>query len=111
MPRSGILRHKVTIQTATVAQDAMGQPKRTWATYGYWHCNITPLRGREFVDSNSLQDEQTYKFQGRYVSGLTPQMRISWNSKIFEIKSVVNVNERDRMTEVMATEGVVEDNA
>lgn len=110
MPRSGLLRHKVTIQSATATQDAAGQDIKTWSNYGSWWCNITPQRGREFEASRSIQDEQIYKFQGRYVAGLTPQMRLTWNSKTFEITSVVTVNERDRMTEVMATEGVVEVN-
>lgn len=110
MPRSGLLRHRVTIESATSTQDAVGQDIKTWATFGYWYCNISPLRGREYIDSRSIQDEQTYKFQGRYVNGITPQMRIVWNSKTFDIQAVMNVNERDRMTEVLAVEGVVEEN-
>lgn len=110
MPRSGLFRHKITIESSTATQDAAGQDIKTWSVYGYAWAKVAPLRGREYVDSRSIQDEQLYKFSMRYVSGITPQMRIVWNGKTFDIQAVQNVNEIDRLTEIMAVEGVVEAN-
>jgi head-tail adaptor len=40
------------------------------------------------------------------VAGVTTKYRISYNSKFFNITSVINLDERDKYLVVKATEGV-----
>ena len=104
--RAGQLRHQVIIQTPTETNDAQGQPVKSWGTFATVHANVLPVRGREFFDAQQINAETTTKFVIRYLAGITQKMRISYDSKFYNIQSIINVGERDRMIELMCSEGV-----
>jgi len=43
----------------------------------------------------------------RFTDGVTPDMRIRYGERIFEIVVVRNLDEENRITEILATEKVV----
>ena len=47
-----------------------------------------------------------YVFTMRYVTGITNSHRISYNSKLFNITSVINLDERNKYMVIKAMEGV-----
>ena len=104
--RAGKLRHKVTIQDYTESQDSYGAVTKTWSDYATIWASIEPVRGREFWDSKQINAEITAKITIRYLSGITPKMRIKYGARIFEIISVINPEERNKELQLMVKESV-----
>lgn len=102
---SGKLRHRVTIQTATEAQDAHGQAIKTWADTTTVWASIEPLRGREYIEARQNTARVTHRIRMRHRS-LDVGQRITHASRVFNIESVINPAERDQLLEVMCLEVV-----
>ena len=84
--------------------DEMGQNKPEYVKHKSVWATVKSLRGGEYYEAQKLRPELTYKIITRYVKGVTPDMRISYDGKIFEIDSVNNVDELDIALEIMCTE-------
>lgn len=100
------LRHKITLQTATETRDTDGSIINTWADTATVRAAVEPLVGREYWAAQQVNAERTVKFHIWYRSGVTPKMRVSYDSRTFDIKSVINVNERNRELVLMCEEVV-----
>lgn len=75
---SGTLRHRVNIQSKTVAQDALtGEMEETWATtHANIPCSIEPLSAREFMQSQSEQSGISARVVIRHRTGMDSTMRL-----------------------------------
>jgi len=104
--RAGRLRHIVTIQRVTETQDGYGDKSEAWADVADLRAGIEPLRGREFFDAQHVSADVTTKIVIRYYSGIVPKMRVINGSRIWEIKSVIDPDERHRELQLMCTEVV-----
>lgn len=102
----GILRHRITIQNLTYTQDDYGAPTEIWKTYHTCNASIEPLRGREFFAAQKENSEVTHKAIIRYKSGLKTSMRVNFNNRYFNIKSIINIEERNKEIHLMLTEVV-----
>ena len=76
----------------------------TWSTYATVQASIEPISGREYFAAQSTQADVTHRIRIRYFSGIVPKMRVSYNSRIFDILSVINVGERNRELQLMCRE-------
>lgn len=104
--RCGNLRHKIVIQTTTPTQSGSGALTDVWSTYATLRAEIEPKGGREFFDARQVNAEIDIVFNVRYYSGITPKMRVSWNSRTFDIQSVINPMERNIEMLIACTESV-----
>lgn len=105
--RAGELRHPVTIESAIeTPADAGEWEVAIWAVFASTRAQITPLSGTEKFQAQHLDPEVTHLVQIRFIDGITPEMRIVWGSRTFGIKSVLNVEERSRELEILATERI-----
>lgn len=78
------LRHRVTIEQRSVSQDSSGDMVTTWSTFAAnVPAEVAPLSVREFIGSQSLQSAITARIMIRYRAGLTADMRILHNGKIY----------------------------
>jgi SPP1 family predicted phage head-tail adaptor len=103
--RAGSLRHKITIQSATLAADTMSAgATESWSTYATTWAEIKPLKGMEAVEHKKLGQETMHRIWIRYQSGITTSMRIVFGSRTFEIRGVRNPDERNIMLEILAEE-------
>lgn len=94
------LRHRVTIQTATITNDV-----EAWAdTYTSVPAAVEPLHGKEYWEAQKISAEVTVRITIRYRSGILPTMRVKWGDRIFRINAVLNINERNRELQLMTTE-------
>jgi len=91
---AGELRHKVTIQ----------ELQRVLATV--W-AKIQPLRGNERYQAQQVSSALSHKIILRYLDGVKPQMRVLYGSRVFYIVSVINVEERNEMLELLCEEEIV----
>jgi SPP1 family predicted phage head-tail adaptor len=65
---------------------------------------VSPMSGREYEESQKLRAETTYKISTRFFRNITPEMRILYDSREFEIVSVLDLNERHEELQIIAIE-------
>ena len=102
--QAGELRHLIEIQKFTTVKDSYGEDIKTWSTYHKTYSKISPLRGKEYFDTQQIVPEVDNKITIRYKTGIAPTMRIVWGSRTYEIRSVTNPDERNIMLEFLAVE-------
>lgn len=102
--RAGSLRHLVTIQSYTEISNTFGEASKAWAEFSEAYANITPLKGTEKYLSKEKHATATHQVTIRYLDGVDTKMRIIYGSRTFEIVSVANVGERDRMMQLIVEE-------
>ncbi len=100
----GKMRHKIELQQRKMEQDSHGEQVDTWTTQRTVFAGIETVRGREFEQGEALQSEVTHKVTVRYDATLTPDMRIKYGDRYFQILHRINKNERDRQYELMCRE-------
>ena len=91
----GRMRHRVILQSKTSTQDETGAAIETWATERTVWGDISPLNSREYWSAQQVQSDVTHRVILRYYSGLRTDWRIKYGTRIFDIRSVINVDERD----------------
>jgi len=104
--RAGKLKKRVVIQKNTPTQDAYGSEVESWATFATRWASVEPLKGQEFFAAQQTDAALTVAFRLRYLAGVTTEMRVSYNSRLFDIHSAINVDERNRELILMCTEAV-----
>lgn len=102
--RAGRLRHRVTIQQSTATEGSWGA-SRTWSTYRTCWASIEPLRATETEQAERYSSEVSGTIRIRYDSGVTADMRVSWDGRTFRIVGVVNPDYRDRELVLYVVEG------
>lgn len=100
------LRHRVTLQQPSETPDGAGGVTRTWQDVATLWAEIEALSANESVEAARLVSGITHRITLRYRSGVTAQMRVSFDGRVFNIRSVTNLLERDIILEVLAEEGV-----
>ena len=104
--RSGRLRHRVVIQEVDPTADSLGQPVPAWTEVATVWGSVEPLQGREFFAAQQVNADTTVRIRLRYRSGITPDMRISWDGRIYNILSIIDNREIHADLQLMCSEGV-----
>lgn len=63
---------------------------------------VSPMSGREYEESQKIRAEITYKISTRFFRNITPEMRILYDNREFEIVSVLDLNERHEELQIIA---------
>lgn len=105
---SSLLRKRITIETSTETADTAGGFTTSWATFATVWAGFEPLRGRENYQDMILQSTTNYRVTIRYLAGVTTKMRIKLGGRLFNIRSIMNPEERGEMLEFMVEEGVAQ---
>ena len=66
--------------------------------------HVAPKTGREYDEAQKLRAETTYNVLTRYFPGITTDMRISFRDCVFNIESVLNIDERNEQLQIVAVE-------
>ncbi len=93
------LRKKITIQQPTETKNSYGEVETTWSTYAIRWSSPEPAQGRELEINSQAFGQRTVRFRLRYddlAGEVTTKMRVSYDSRIFDIVDVLNPNERNR---------------
>jgi SPP1 family predicted phage head-tail adaptor len=100
----GELRHRIVIQKLENTQDSFGQPVEKWNDVATVWSSVKPLVGREFFAAETVNSEVTHKVRMRYKAGITPDMRVKFGIRIFQITAVINYQERNIELQLMCKE-------
>jgi SPP1 family predicted phage head-tail adaptor len=108
--RIGKLRHLVTIQQRVAGspdQTAEGAPDEDWASYAtdVWAA-VEPLSGRELFAAQQFESEVTTRVRIRYRSGITAAMRVVFESRNYNIRYILDPDERHIELHLLCTQGV-----
>lgn len=96
----------ISIEQVTRDSDGMGGFDDTWSQFATAWCIIKPMSSYERFQANQMETPTTHKITMRYMAGVTTAMRIIYESRVFEIKGIVNENEDDIYLKINALEKV-----
>lgn len=102
--RAGDLRHRIVIQSNTPTRNDSGEPIESWSTWATVWAAVEPLSGREYFNAHQVTSEVDTRIRLRHVAGLTAQMRVSWEGRIYQIQAVIRRDERQREIHLMCSE-------
>ena len=102
--RAGRLRHRITIQSVGSTYDDYGDLSDSWSTLATVWAGIKPLTGKEENIAEELSGVITHSIVVRYRTGVTANNRIQFGSRVFQIESLRNWDERNIFLELLAKE-------
>jgi len=102
--RAGQLRQRIKIQSKTATQDSYGDEEITYTTWATVWAAVEPLTGREFIDGKMITAELTHRMRIRYRSGILEEYRVVFDSRNFDIISIIHVEEHEREIHLMCQE-------
>lgn len=102
----GPMRNRLAIQSRTTTKDSYGAAVESWSTAATVWGRIEPLSGRELWQAQQVRPDVSHKVTLRAYAGLTPRHRLLFGSRVFEISSVLNIDERGRFMVCVCIEKV-----
>lgn len=105
--QAGKLRHPLTIQRLSLApttRDDHGGMREDWLDVANTWGSVEPIRAVEIFRANQVDARITHRIMTRYCSGVDASMRVKFGERVFLLLSVVNVEERNIMLEMLAME-------
>ena len=104
--RAGRMRHRLTIQTVTETQNAVGELTRVWAEAVTVWGQVRPLSGKETLTGEQITADVSHRVFVRYNENIAATARILWGTRVFENNAVLNADEIDRSMELLCKEVV-----
>ena len=101
--RAGALNKRITFLVKSEGSSAEGYPEEQQYTPGpsCW-AGVKPITAKETFAGNTEKTEATTLITIRYRKDIDDDMVISYNSTIYEIESIVDVNEGHFKMEILA---------
>jgi SPP1 family predicted phage head-tail adaptor len=98
----GRMDRRITVQSFTTTQNAIGEPEKTWtALYTDISAEVAQVGGREYFSADQRVAEADCRFYIRYRGDITEQMRIVYDGKTYDIKHIREIGRRERL-EILA---------
>jgi head-tail adaptor len=109
--RAGIFRHRVLLQSAVdTVDDSTGEPARTWADLGYWHCEIAPISVREGLIDGGVRDEADTWLRGQYApevaSMLAKDRAVSEAGTFYNFAGIPQIDNERRKISIRVKSGL-----
>lgn len=102
----GELSHRLTLQFEERSEDGYGGHIPVWNDVGQVWASVQPISGQEALVARQLQDTVTHKVRMRWRPNVRAAMRLKWGARIFNIREVRNIDERNTWLELRCEEGV-----
>jgi len=93
------MQSRVTIQTPTRTANSYGEPIETFSTFCIRWAEMIAVTGREVFTGSQEVNDYPVVFKLRYddtTKSITEKMRISYDSKYYDIEAVVNYNDLNK---------------
>jgi SPP1 family predicted phage head-tail adaptor len=111
MIAAGKLRHRITLQELSAASPDVtgsGMPDESWTDLATVNASVEPLSGRELFAAQEHHSEVTTRITIRYRAGINAKQRVSFRGKTYNIRYVLDPEERHRELQLLSAEGVNE---
>jgi SPP1 family predicted phage head-tail adaptor len=96
----GQMRQRIALQAKTITKSE-GIPLENWTTVATVWAAVSDISGKEYFQAGALQSEVTTRIKIRYRTGITTSMRVLYGSRVFQILSVIDKDERHYVIELM----------
>ena len=103
----GRMRHRVTIQKPTATTDTGGGSSISWGLLKEVFADIQPQSGNYGSEHEQEKEKITHKLIMRYRADIGTNYRIKFGTRIFNIHTIINEDERDRFLILQCQEGAV----
>lgn len=100
----GDLRQRIRLEQVVRLGDGGGGASESWSLVAVLWAAILPLGGGESVNADGLEGRVTHEIWIRYRRAVVPEMRFVRGARVFEILSVIDVEERHRWLKVLCEE-------
>ena len=97
----GQLDRRIAIQRNSPTQDDYGEPIVSWSDLAVVWAQVTPVSGAERFTGETIDATRRSRFLIRHRTDVKPDMRISWDSLVWDIAEVHEVG-RGEATEIVA---------
>lgn len=109
--RAGQLTRSIAIQQRSTGRDSFGQQLETWTDVKSVYAYIEALSGNERVAAQSLATDVSHRITVRWDSifsdpRVASTYRAVYQGRYFNIGAVLNVDEANRVIELLASEGL-----
>ncbi|KGO12699.1 head-tail adaptor protein [Clostridium botulinum] len=99
----GKLNKRIKFVVEQNGTDEDGYPLPGEKTIRECWASVRGLRGREFYNAAAVQAQDDKIFNCRYFKGLTQDIQIKYNKKLYNIKSINDLNEKHVEYEIHAS--------
>lgn len=99
---AGKLRHLITIEAPTEAQDKYGEPVQGWTQVAEVWASREDLSGREWFAAQQVQADVTTRFRIRYRDGIRATMRVTSDGVTYNILSAADPDGKSRTLVLLA---------
>lgn len=103
---SGLLQSHVSLERLTLIPDGIGGSQSVWAEIGTPWAYIIPATAWENLQSMQLESPITHTFYIRYRDDITPRDRFTFRGRLFNIRSIIDIEEKKLFMELKCQEGV-----
>ncbi|ALC80445.1 phage head closure protein [Bacillus gobiensis] len=105
----GKFRHRIIFQQinpGAVDEEGFPLPDGQWADVMKAWAMAKTVSGREYHEASATQNERTTRFIIRYRNGLSEDMRVKYQDRIFEIEAILPDDEVRKTLTVVCKEAV-----
>ncbi|HDR7645396.1 phage head closure protein [Bacillus mycoides] len=105
---TGDFRNRIIIEQPVVIKDELNQVIETsWQELKKAWAMIKTVKGSEYIEASASQATRVYRFVIPYTSGITEEMRVKMNGRIFDIiEPPMNDDEMYQTLTIIAKEHV-----
>ena len=109
--RAGDLNRLVSVQSRATSQDSFGGQSTTWTEIEKVFAHVEALTARELLAGGAMVTDVSHQITVRYDAiwadpKAAAGYRVVWNNRAFNIKGLMNEDERDRIVTLLASEGL-----
>ena len=76
----------------------------SWSTQTTVWASIKPMNGKELFRAEQVKSSARTKITIRYYSSIDETWRVKYGTRIYDIEWIDNIDERNRVMEIFATE-------
>ena len=98
------LNKRLVIERPQQTPDGVGGADTGWVEFASVWAGIKPRFAGEKLHGDVVYAKATHTITIRHLAGLKPDMRFRLGSRIFEILSIINVDETDRWLKCFCSE-------
>ena len=104
----GLLNRRISIERKTLTADSLGGFTEEWQPLAQPWAHIKPMSGRELIHADKIDATAVSRFVIRFNANLREDDRILYRGVYYNIRSLINIEERDQYTEITAERGVAQ---
>lgn len=109
MTKAGEFRHSIVLQSPTGSRNAVGERSTSWTSVATVRAKIEPLTANQRFIAAQANSEVSHRVTVRYdssIAAIDGSWRVKFGGRYFVIDGVRNIEERNKIIELLCKEGL-----